>query len=1090
MLCKTFMDTTKDGYYRFPTLFEDTVVFTSEDDLWAVPAEGGVARRLTANLSAIGYPSFSPDGKLLAFTAKEEGHFEVYTMASDGGPLKRMTWLGATSSVMGWMPDGSRILFSSDAGQPFDRVGVVHAISPGGGLPEVWKLGPAMSVSVAQDGRVALGRNNNDPARWKRYRGGTAGEIWVDPDGSGEFRRLTDLKGNMGRPMWIGGKIFFLSDHEGVGNLYSCTPTGEDLQRHTHHTDYYVRFPSSDGRRLVYHAGADLYIYDPQEREARRVELTYRSPRVQRQRKFVEATKHLETYAPHPEGHSLAVTARGRSFTFGNWEGAVIGQEGRSSSVGCFVRHRLTKWLEDGKRVVTVTDRDGEESLELHAMAGLEEARCIEKIDIGHPYAMEVSPVADHVALANHRHEVVFVDLKENVSRVVDRSEFRLIEGFSWSPDGRWLAYGFATSQYTTAIRIWDRCNDRIHTITEPILHDVLPVFDPGGKYLYFIGLRELNPVYDNLHFDLGFPKGMRPYLVTLTADLPSPFVPVPRPLEEPLPKDADGNAAAGKGSKTPPEVAIDFEGIERRVVQFPVQEGLYRQIAGLKGKVLFSSFPVEGALGKNWLPGEPEAKGSLEVYDFALQKQETLAKGITDFKLSADGGTVVYRAGNKLRAIKAGEKTEEKKGDAKSEAPGRESGWIDLGRVRIPIDPGTEWRQMAREAWRLQREHFWTVDMSQVDWSAVWERYEPLIDRVGTRGELSDLLWEMQGELGTSHAYEIGGDYRQEPSYPLGFLGADLTYDEERGAYRFERVVAGAAGEPEADSPLRAPGVRIQAGDTLKAIDGQLVTRESPPGSLLVHRAEAEVVLTVENDQGKTRDITVRTLKSEFQARYREWVETNRRAVHEASGGRLGYVHIPDMGARGYAEFHRLYLAEVARDGLVIDVRFNRGGHVSQLLIEKLARKPIGYDVSRWGKPDPYPGFSVAGPKVALTNQWAGSDGDIFSHVFKLMKLGPLVGKRTWGGVIGIWPKTLLADGAVTTQPEYSYWFEDVGWGIENYGTDPDIEVEMAPHDYAHGTDPQLERAIAIALERLEAEPVVKPAFDQRPNLSLPELR
>jgi tricorn protease len=275
-----------------------------------------------------------------------------------------------------------------------------------------------------------------------------------------------------------------------------------------------------------------------------------------------------------------------------------------------------------------------------------------------------------------------------------------------------------------------------------------------------------------------------------------------------------------------------------------------------------------------------------------------------------------------------------------------------------------------------------------------------------------------------------------------------------------------------------------------LKAIDGQLVTRESPPGSLLVHRAEAEVVLTVENDQGKTRDITVRTLKSEFQARYREWVETNRRAVHEASGGRLGYVHIPDMGARGYAEFHRLYLAEVARDGLVIDVRFNRGGHVSQLLIEKLARKPIGYDVSRWGKPDPYPGFSVAGPKVALTNQWAGSDGDIFSHVFKLMKLGPLVGKRTWGGVIGIWPKTLLADGAVTTQPEYSYWFEDVGWGIENYGTDPDIEVEMAPHDYAHGTDPQLERAIAIALERLEAEPVVKPAFDQRPNLSLPELR
>jgi tricorn protease len=1080
------------GYYRFPTLHGNTVVFASEDDLWTVPADGGVARRLTANLSAISHPCFSPMGDLLAFTAKEEGHFEVYTMPSGGGPLRRMTWLGATSSVMGWMPDGSRILFSSDAGQPFDRIGVVHAVSPEGGAPEVWKIGPAMSLSVAADGRIALGRNNNDPARWKRYRGGTAGEIWIDADGTGGFRRLTGLNGNMGRPMWIGDRIFFLSDHEGVGNLYSCTPAGGEVRRHTSHTDYYARFPSSDGRRIVYHAGADLYVYDPEDGETRRVEIAYQSPHVQRQRKFVDAVKHLETYAVHPQGHSLALTARGRSFTLGNWEGAVVGQEGSLSTAGRFVRRRLTEWLADGNRTVTVTDRDGEESLEIHSMEGLVEPVRMKDMDLGHPYLMKTSPVADHVALTNHRHEVVFVDLIDNRCQVVDRSEFRLIHGLSWSPDGRWLAYGFSISQYTTAIRIWDRCTNEIHTVTEPILHDTQPAFDPAGKYLYFLGLRELNPVYDNLHFELGFPKGMRPYLVTLRADLPSPFIPVPRPLEEDDPKDPGAKAADSKDAKAPAEVMIDFEGIERRVVAFPVEEGIYRQVAGLKGKkVLFSSFPVEGALGKTWHPAEPDAKGSLEVYDFGLQKQETLVKGITDFTLSVDGKTVVYRAGNKLRAIKAGKKDEAKEGDPeKSRAPGRESGWIDLGRVKIPVDPGAEWRQMAREAWRLQREHFWTADMSQVNWDAVWERYAPLIDRVGTRGELSDLLWEMQGELGTSHAYEMGGDHREEPSYPQGFLGADLAYDEESGSCRFAHVIAGAAGEMKADSPLRAPGVRIKAGDKLKAIDGQAVSRETPPAALLVHRAEAEVVLTVETAEGVTRDVTVTTLKSEFPARYREWVEANRRSVHEASDGRLGYVHIPDMQARGFAEFHRLYLAEVARDGLIVDVRFNRGGHVSQLLIEKLARKPVGYDVSRWGKPDPYPSFSVAGPKVALTNQWAGSDGDIFSHVFKLMNLGTLVGKRTWGGVIGIWPKTLLADGTVTTQPEYSFWFKDVGWGVENYGTDPDIEVEMAPQDYAHGTDPQLGRAIAVALEQLETEPIMRPAFDQRPNLSLPELR
>jgi tricorn protease len=1085
------------GYYRFPTLHSDRLVFVSEDDLWAVPATGGIARRLTANLGAVSAPFFSPDGATLAFTGREEGHAEVYAMDSEGGPARRLTYLGAATTVIGWTPAGDRILFASDAGQPIDRVPAVFALRPEGGLPEPWPVGHAVSITFGPGGRSAIGRNNNDPARWKRYRGGTAGDLWVDPKGDGQFQRLVRLAGNLARPMWIGERIYFLSDHEGYGNIYSCRPDGTDVRRHTDRTDYYVRFPASDGRRIAYHAGGDLYVLDPAAGVETPVAVDHRSPRVQRQRRFVDPARHLESAALHPEGHSLAVTARGKSFAMGNWEGAVV-PVGREGAVRC----RLTQWLNDGQRLVTVADVGGEEALEIHSAVSGPRTDTgpvrLAALDIGRVSALKVSPTADALLLANHRNELLHVDLAEAALHVVDRSEHRPIAGFDWSPDGNWAAYGFAISNYQMCIRLWDRRAGTHHDATQPVIADRRPAFDPEGKYLYFLGERDLNPVYDGLQFELSFPRGTRPFLITLQRDTLSPFAPVPHALKEGGGKPNGEEKAAGASSEGraeepaneqapaagPTEVRIDLEGIARRVAGFPVPEGIYGQIAGLKGKALFTSFPVEGALGRDFVPGQPEAKGTLEVFDFETQRHEPLISGVTGFQIGRDGKTMLCRAGNRLRVVRAGAKPDEKAG---TEKPGRRSGWIDLGRVKVSVEPGVEWRQMAREAWRLQRENFWTPNMSAVDWAAVWERYAPLIDRVGTRGELSDLMWEMQGELGTSHAYEMGGDYRPEPAYPQGFLGADYAYDAEAGCYAFARIVEGTAGEPDANSPLNAPGIDVRPGDRLLAVNGRLVTGATLPQELLVHQADAEVALTVRRGDEPPRVVTVRARRSEARARYREWVEANRRKVLEASRGRVGYVHIPDMGPRGFAEFHRLYLTEVARDGLVVDVRYNRGGHVSQLLIEKLARKRVGYDVSRWGKPDPYPSYSVAGPMVALTNQWAGSDGDIFSHVFKLLKLGPLIGTRTWGGVIGIWPRHALADGSVTTQPEFSFWFVDVGWGVENYGTDPDIEVDVTPQDYAAGRDPQLDRAIAEVLRMLEESPPAVPTFDERPVLSPP---
>jgi tricorn protease len=440
---------------------------------------------------------------------------------------------------------------------------------------------------------------------------------------------------------------------------------------------------------------------------------------------------------------------------------------------------------------------------------------------------------------------------------------------------------------------------------------------------------------------------------------------------------------------------------------------------------------------------------------------------------------------------IKAGEKPPKaENGKGPATKAGARTGWVDLSRARVEVVPGAEWLQMFREAWRMMRDHFWTPDLSRVDWAAEYARYRPLVDRVASRGEFGDLMWEIQGELGTSHAYEIGGDYRLPPSYRVGRLGASFVWAPKAKGYRLERLVTGEPGSKGRTAPLAAPGVNVSEGDLLLAIDGVPVQSDRPPQAQLVHRAGQQVALTLADSKGKNeRVVVVRTIGNDRGARYRDWVSANRTRVLQATDGRCGYVHVPDMGPGGYADFHRDYLTQSDLGALLVDVRFNGGGHVSQLLLEKLARKRLGYSVPRYGTPKAYPRHSVAGPMVALTNERAGSDGDIFSHCFKGMELGPLIGMRTWGGVIGIWPRHALIDGAITTQPEFSFWFHDVGWGVENHGTDPDQVVDIAPQDHLAGQDPQLEAGIAAILLALDKVDETLPVFDGRPNLARPPL-
>src|SRR5947209_8319992 len=607
------------GYVRFPTIHQDSIVFVSEDDLWLVSSEGGRAERLTAGVGRVSHPHFSPDGQLLAFVGREEGSPDVYVMPAPGGPAQRLTFHAAYCRVLGWSPTDNAILYTSNAGQFIRTFEVIYAIHPQGGQPRALPFGMANAISYGHRGGVVLGRNIGEPAHWKRYRGGSVGHLWCDATGSGNFQRLLDLRGNIADPCWVEERIYFLSDHEGVGNIYSCTPQGEDLRRHSNLNDFYARNLSTDGHRCVFHAGADLYLFDPSTEQVRHLDVLLLSTRTQRNRKFVSAAYYLDSYELHPHGHALALTIRGKAFTMSNWEGGVV-QHGEQDGV----RYRFLQWLNDGQGLVAVCDAPGRETLIIFDPEEGSEKMLLD-VEFGRAVEMVVCPTYDAVAISNHRQELVVVDLETGESAVLDRSDHARIHDLAWSPDGSWLAYTFALTAQKTAIKLGDMETGETHVVTDPVLSDVAPSFDLSGKYLYFLGYRTFDPVYDNMQFDYNFPRGVLPYAIPLQRDMRSPFVQHPKLLTEreeakkkrqaaseeseleedqEQAKETKDRGENGEDTKKPERLVIDLEGITSRAVPFPVKEARFSKVRSIKGKALFLMFPVQGLLASH------EAKG------------------------------------------------------------------------------------------------------------------------------------------------------------------------------------------------------------------------------------------------------------------------------------------------------------------------------------------------------------------------------------------------------------------------------------------------------------------------------------------------
>ncbi len=1092
---------TTDSYLRYPHIGGDTVVFVAENDIWLASRDGGRAYRVSADHAPARSPRLSPDASQVAWTADRDGAFEVYVAPADGGVATRLTnWGQQRTMVRGWVSD-TEILVVSTTGQGERQRAFAHAVpvdgSPSRRLPYGW----IDDIAVGPDGGVLLSTSTTvEPAWWKHYRGGTAAQLWLDLTGEGEFRRVfADLPSSLVSPLWTTGddgkqRLGFVSDHEERGQVYSATvgkraPSTSRLVRHTE-GDFYARHASTDGRSVVYVAGGSLYVLDSLDPdvEAREVDVRIGGPRTSLQPARVKAAGRLGTISPDRTGRGSVVETRGTVHWVTHREGPA-----RALAVGSDVRRRLPVVLGDSKRVAWVTDAFGDDAIEVVSTDDVDAAPAVlvPAGRLGRVLELVASPDGKTLAIASHDNTVRAVSVPDGPVgrvarvRVVDESEGGDMQGLAFSPDSRWLAWSApgATEPLRHIKMVELAGRGKPFDVTPLRFTDTEPVFTADGKHLAFLSVRSLDPVYDSFVFDLSFPNGWRPHLVPLAADVPSPFDPQigGRPVGEASAGSevdaADGGSAAAtaevdKGrrppqSEKPEPTRVDVEGLDQRLVPVPVPAGHYEQLRAVKGGLVWLKRPLQGMLGDDRarLGDEPE-RPAVERVDLTSGKTEELAESADRVEVSGDGSRLILVDKGEVRVVPAGRKVE--KDDAESVA-------VDLDRVRVEVQPRAEWRQMFGEAWRLMRDHYWRADMRGLDWDAAAARYQPLLDRLGSHDDLVDLIWELNGELGTSHAYVMPAPAGADAARRQGLLGADLAFVD--GSWRIVRVVPGESSEPRARSPLTAPGVAARVGDAIVEVDGRATGRSVSPGSLLVGTAGKPVELALApRDGGPPRRVVVVPLDDEMPLRYQDWVNGRREHVHAETDGRVGYVHVPDMVSGGWAQLHRDLRTEVGREALIVDVRGNRGGHTSQLVLEKLARKIIGWDLSRGYQPESYPGDARRGPMVTVTDSFAGSDGDIITAAIRSLELGPVIGTRTWGGVIGIDGRYTLVDGTSVTQPRFSFWFEKFGWGVENYGVDPDIEVVAAPHDRVTDHDVQLDYALTLVQQLLTKTPAKQP--------------
>ncbi len=1079
-------DLSEGRLLRFPDIYKDKVAFYYGGDLWLASSSGGVARRITTHPGRELFPKFSPDGKWLAFTGQYDGNFNVYVMPAEGGQPKQLTFyqgaadalrerMGVHSEVINWTPDSRRVVFLSRADSSNGWTKRPYTVSIDGGLPQPFPMVEGGLTSFSPDGnKVAYNPIFRNFRTWKRYTGGLAQSISIYDLKNNTVESLPHTEWTDTFPMWHGNAIYFTSDRgsEHRLNLYSYDLGSKQIAQITHFTDFDVMWPSLGPDAIVFENGGYIYRFDFQSKEPKKLTISVPSERPQTMKHWASVSKNITDFEISPEGKRAVFAARGDVFTVPAKDGSV-----RNLTHTPGIRERGVAWSPDGRWVAYISDRTGEDEIYITPHDGMGPEQQITGGYRGFKFPPAWSPDSKKIAWSDKDLRLWYTDVTEKKPVEVTRARFAEIQNYSWSPDSQWIAFDQQMENGLSVVNLYSLADRKITPVTTSMTNSNAPVFDPDGKYLYFLSDRDFNEVLGNIDFEFANPKTTRVYIATLRRDEPSPFpalsdeAPIKKEeKKDEAAKDQDKSKSDKKDDKEKDkdkakEFRIDLDGIQDRIVALPVDPAVIQTLNASKGYVFYSSTPIQGLSGP--LPGESNA---VHVYDLKERKDKVLIEDVARFTVSSDGSKLLYQGGGSTYGII----------DAKPDGPKKVGdGKLNLSGMRAEIDPPQEWKQMFNEVFRQERDYFFEASMNGVDWSKERDKYAQLLPYVADRYSLTYILGELIGELSNSHTYVGGGDYPDLNPVKVGLLGADFDIDSATGVYRIKKIYRGENWDSALRSPLTEPGVNVKEGDYLLAINGRSLRAPQTPYEPLTNTVNETVTLTVNSKPSEdgSRTVQVKPIGDEFSLHELNMIESNRKKVDQATNGRVGYIYIPDMGDEGLNQFVKQFFPQIRKEGMIIDVRYNGGGFVDQLIFARLRRVLAGMGSARNWENNTVPPVVFHGAMACVTNEYSASDGDIFSYFFKYYKLGPLIGERTWGGVRGIRGNIPLMDGGYITRPEFARYGLDSQWVIENHGVQPDIVVENRPDLVVKGQDPQLERAIAEVMKEIQAHPKKLPA-------------
>lgn len=1064
---------------RFPDIHDDRVAFTYGGDIWTAPASGGTATRLTTHPGIEVFAKFSPDGKWIAFTGQYDGDEQVYVVSATGGVPRQLTFYpakgpftprwGWDNQIYGWSRDGKRIFFRSQRdgwSQPLTKL---YSVSVDGGAAEPLPMPEAGSGDYSPDStRMVYSPQWRDFRPEKRYSGGMANKLYIFDLKTYDAKPITEGPRATRDPLWVGDNIYFNSDRDGHFNLYSYNVPSAKTTQLTHSKVWDVRWPGTDHEgRLIYEMNGELQVLDTRSGKSTQISITVPDDGLARRPSRISAAANIESYELSPKGERALFSARGDIFTTPIEKGPT-----RNLTRTSKAHDKWPTWSPDGSQIAFISDLSGEEELYLAPQDGSKAPEQITKGGSCMRYQPQWSADGKHIAFSDKEGKIWVVTLADRKLVEIVASRRGAIRDYVWSPKGNYLAFTMAASDNGfPSVHIWSAADNKVHRVTDPMFGAFNPAWDPQGNYLYFISNREFAPQISNIEFNYAANRDSYIYAAALRKDVKHPFPPesdevtvskeAAKPDGEAAKPPAAGEAKPDAAAKPPATLNIDFEGLGSRVAKVPVAADNYGGLSAKTGHLLY----VTGSAFYYGRQGDRPSQ--LKIFSFKDRKETVLVDDMRGYTMSEDGSKVLVSQGPGFSLFDA-----TPQGD-KSRKPVATAGLV-VDRI-----PAEEWTQIFNEVWRRYRDFFYVPNMHGYDWPALREQYKTWLPYVAHRSDLNYVISEMVSELNIQHAYIEGGDFLIPPRPRVGLPGARFELDPQAGRYRISKIFAGENEEDIYRSPLREIGINVSVGDYVLAIDGEELKASDDPYRLLRNKADNPVQLTINSKPTMegSRTISYRPVADETNLVYLDWVTRNQRKVEEASGGRIGYIHIPDMGAAGIREFIKWYYPQLRKEGLIVDVRANGGGNVSRMLIERLRRRVLALNYARTSEdPATYPDGTFLGPMVALLDGNSSSDGDIFPAMFREAGLGPLIGKRSWGGVVGINGSGALIDGGNVFVPTSALASKAGAWIIEGYGVDPDIEVDNDPKSEIAGGDPQLERGIAEIMAKIKDHPVKLP--------------